>query len=94
MSCGATLLRRGVPIACERWHREDEIPTHSAEGHYWGGEGITIWEQCPATATYCGEELRCDVDLRDGKTRCGDFHCGTTLATESSRSLGEQGRAP
>jgi hypothetical protein len=72
--CEAKLLRRGEVLECVRLHREDETPTHECDGHYWGGEGETAWKQCPATATYCGEALRCDCDIRDPERGCSEHY--------------------
>lgn len=73
MSCTATLVRRGFVHPCARWHREGEPGiTHGCDEHYWGGEGETTWTQCPAEAVYCGEQLRCDCDIRDPARGCDE----------------------
>lgn len=72
-ACEAKLIRRGVELTCVRWHPEGERPTHECKGHYWS-DGETEWTQCTATASYCGESLRCDFDDR-GEPHGGGYHC-------------------
>lgn len=79
--CEAKLIHRGVEVTCSKWHQEgdsfDAARHHSDGAHgpmvYWQ-DGETERLQCTATASYCGEELRCDCDAP-----CREFHTATSV---------------